>query len=240
MELIERAAKMELAGAEPMIASADSEYLSWHKNDIEHFVRHAQEMNIAIPTTAMAVFNDDDSLVSGENIDKAETMIGQSLKFSSAVGAKTMLLCTFFASHPDTDSKKDNLVKSLLKVEPLARDLQVAIALESPLPAAELAEIIDKLNSPFVGAYYDVGNALYLGYNPSEEIEYLGQRIFAVHIKDTAKNLGDSHLGCGRLNLKTVFTAFKRINYSDWFIIETPNDNDAALRNDIELLHKYL
>jgi hexulose-6-phosphate isomerase len=240
LKLLERAAELGITGVEPMIASANSEYLSWPANDIECFVKQARKMKISVPATAMAIFNDEDSLVNSEGKDRAVNLISLSLKFASVVGAKAMLLCTFFASHPNTDHKKDNLHKVLCEVEQFARNLHVAIALESPLPAKELAEMIDKLNSPFVGAYYDVGNALYLGYDPAGEIEYLAQRILSVHMKDTVKNLGDSHLGCGRLNLETVFTALKRINYSGWLIIETPNSNDAALKNDIRLLHQYL
>ena len=141
---------------------------------------------------------------------------------------------------PRQPGKKDNLIEVLRQVEPTARDLEVEIALESPLPAKDLAEMVDTIGSKYVGVYYDVGNAIFLGYDPAEEIEQLSHRILSVHMKDTAKNLGDSHLGLGRLDTNAAMSALDKINYNGWLIIETPSGNDIALRNDIEIVNKYL
>ncbi|HBG77913.1 MAG: sugar phosphate isomerase/epimerase family protein [Phycisphaerae bacterium] len=237
--LLERAQKIGLNGVEPMIAAADSDYLLWSGGEIEKFLQRANELRILVPTAAMAIFNNDDSIVNAKGKDRAIKIIRCSLEFTAAIGADIMLLCTYFASNPDSPSKKDNLIKILREAEPIARDLQVAIALESPLPIAELSELVDEVGSEYVGIYYDVGNALYLGYDPAREIEQAGRRILSVHIKDTAKNLGDSHLGAGRLNLDSTMKSLMKIHYNGWFIIETPPGNDKAIQNDIKMLDKY-
>ena len=53
----------------------------------------------------------------------------------------------------------------------------------SPL---EFARYIDEFESPWVGAYFDVGNVVEFGY-PEEWIRELGKRILKVHIKEYAK-----------------------------------------------------
>ncbi|HBR19827.1 MAG: hypothetical protein A2Y13_12835 [Planctomycetes bacterium GWC2_45_44] len=240
IKLIERTAQLGLAGAEPMIDSPDSEYLSWSSAEIMPFMRTAKAMSVSLPTTAVSIFNGDDSLVTTEGRKNAISIIRRSLAFSALIGAKAMLLCTYFASNPDTRQKKSNLFELLRQAEPTARDLGVAIALESPLPAAELIKMVDVIESDYVGVYYDVGNAIFLGYDPAEEIKLLGKRILSIHIKDTAKNLGDSHLGQGRLDLDSAMAALDKINYDNWLIIETPAGNDEAIRKDIKIISKYI
>jgi len=73
-----------------------------------------------------------------------------------------------------------------LRYEAEARAVVLAVEnvwnrfLLSPLEAAEL---IDRVNSPYVGFYLDVGNVLACGY-PQDWIAVLGRRIARVHVKD--------------------------------------------------------
>jgi len=48
--LLERTAEFGLAGAEPMIDSPDSEYLSWSSDKIKRFVQQARALNVSLPT----------------------------------------------------------------------------------------------------------------------------------------------------------------------------------------------
>ncbi len=49
-------------------------------------------------------------------------LIARGLRFTAAVGARHMLLCTFFASNPDTPEKKQNLLNVVEQLLPLARN----------------------------------------------------------------------------------------------------------------------
>ncbi len=112
----------------------------------------------------------------------------------------------------------------------------VAIALESPLPAGELTRVVQSARSEAVGVYYDVGNSVYLGFDVLAEIRALGPQIRAMHVKDTAAMLGDSHLSKGRLDLPGTMQALKEIHYNGWLMLETPSGNEVALREDIQIL----
>lgn len=240
LELLEQTAGMGLNGVEPMIATADSDYLLWSADEIEAFLRRANELGILVPTAAMAVFYSDDSLINKDGRDKAVKIIRRGLEFARAMGATTLMLCTYAASDPDSPAKKANLVEVLQKTAPVAQDLQVAVGLESPLSAAQLADIIEQVDSQWLGVYYDVGNAVYLGYDPGEEIQQLGRQILSVHMKDTAKEIGDSHLGHGRLDLNHAIESLRKISYDGWLMLETPPKNNLAIQDDIRLLREHL
>jgi hexulose-6-phosphate isomerase len=240
-DLLKRTAALGFAGLEPMIDAADSPYLTWTSAEIMQFMRAAKKMNLALPTTAVSHFNGDDALINLDGHKNAISLLRRALAFSALIGAKAMLLCTFFASHPDTRQKKSHLFELLRQLEPTARDLGVAIALETPLPAAELIKMIDVLESEFIGVYYDVGNAVYLGYDPVAEIEMLGRRILSVHVKDSAQHIGDAHLKQqGKLDLDAAMAALHKIDYQGWLVVETPAGDDAALRQDIAIIRQYL
>ena len=238
--LLDRTAELGFAGVELMIDSPESQYLSWSADEINRFVQHAKKVNVSLPSVAVSMFISDDSLVNIQGQSNAVSIVSRSLEFTASVGATNMLLCTFFASDPDTREKKANLIEVIKQIESLAGDLRVAIALESPLPAADLVEMVDSMESRYFGVYYDVGNAIFLGYDPAAEIEQLCERILSIHIKDTAKNLGDSHLGFGRLDMDASMAALDKINYGGWLIIETPSGQDDALSNDIKVIRGYL
>lgn len=239
-EFLERTAKMGLAGVEPYIAEENSEFLSWSSGNTKQFVDKAKKLGVEIPSVALGVFNNDSALVTSEGQAKAVKLTIRTLQFASAVGAKTMLLCTYLASHPDTPQKKFNLLEVIHKVTPLACKLGVTIGLESPLPAAELEQLVDVARSDCVGVYYDLGNAVALGFDPAREIEVLGGRILAVHVKDSANVLGALHLGEGKLDLKAAIETLRRIGYDGWLILETPGGDEHVLQKDINILNQYL
>lgn len=87
--------------------------------------------------------------------------------------------------------------------------------LQSPL---EMARYIDELNSPYVGAYYDVGNTLILGF-PEQWIRILGHRIKKVHVKDFKPNVGNYNgfvpLLAGDVPWNRVREALREIGYTD-------------------------
>lgn len=238
--LIRRAASLGVAGVEPMISSIDSPYLSWTADDIIEFRKQAEKLQVHLPSTAVSIFNNDDSLVTSNGLRRAISVLRQSLALSALLGAETMLLCTYGVSNPDTLQKKANLLEVIRCIESLAKELRVAIGLESPLPADELSQLVDEVSSEYVGIYYDVGNAIFLGHNPAREIAQLGNSILSVHIKDSMEYLGDSHLGNGLLDLSESMSALADIDYSGWLILETPAGNDDAIRRDIQLIREFV
>lgn len=237
---LEYAAELGLDGVEPYIGDTDSESLSWSVRDCERLARRAAELGVRIPSVAVGVFNGDPAIVEAPGREAAVRITTDCLRFTASIGAETMLLCTYIKSDPDTPDRKSNLLQVVRDVEPTARELGIRIGLESPIPAAEFAEFVDEIGSDCVGIYYDVGNSVHLGFDPAEEIGILGDRIIAMHVKDTVSIMGDAHLGKGRVDLPASMAALKRIGYDGWIVIETQGGDDAATRADVRVMRQYL
>ena len=89
----------------------------------------------------------------------------------------------------------------------------------SPL---EFARIVDEINDPHVGAYFDVGNILAYGY-PDQWIRILGKRIKKCHVKDFVVQGPGGHfvpLLEGSVDWTAVRQAWREIGYEDFVTVE--------------------
>ncbi|NLV46987.1 MAG: sugar phosphate isomerase/epimerase, partial [Candidatus Hydrogenedentes bacterium] len=123
------------------------------------------------------------------------------------------------------------------KLLPLAEELKITIAIEEVWnnflldSASEFARYVDEFKSPWVKAYFDVGNVLAYG-APEAWIRTLGKRIVKVHLKDFRKegrkwvNLRD-----GDVNWPEVMKAFGEIGYSGYLTPELSGGDEAYLRD---------
>jgi hexulose-6-phosphate isomerase len=109
-----------------------------------------------------------------------------------------------------------------------AEATKVSICLENVwnkflLSPLEMRDFIDKINSPYVGVYLDVGNVIYTGY-PEHWIRILGKRIKKVHFKDFRRKVGTLEgfvdLLAGDVNFPEVMQAFKEVGYDDYVTAE--------------------
>lgn len=116
----------------------------------------------------------------------------------------------------------------LKELAPQAEKLKVCIAIENVwnkflLSPLEMRDFIDKVGSPYVGVYFDVGNILLTGY-PEQWIKILGKRIKRVHFKDFKKSVGTAEGFCdlleGDVNWPAVMQAFREIGYDGFVTAE--------------------
>jgi L-ribulose-5-phosphate 3-epimerase len=113
-----------------------------------------------------------------------------------------------------------------------AEERGVVIAIENVwnrflLSPVEMVELIDRVNSPCVGAYLDIGNVLAHGY-PEDWIEQLGRRIARVHVKDYDLQrpgaAGFCPLGEGSVDWPGVIAALRTAGYSGPLTYEGSGD----------------
>lgn len=136
-------------------------------------------------------------------------------------------------------SYRDAWTRSQLQIRkliPMARELGVVIALEEVwnkflLSPVEFANYIDEFNSPWIKAWFDVGNVVLYGY-PQDWIRTLGKRIVEVHLKDF-KREGNKwvNLGEGSINWPEVRKAFAEIGYRGYATTELDGGDEAYLRD---------
>jgi L-ribulose-5-phosphate 3-epimerase len=127
----------------------------------------------------------------------------------------------------------DRFVSVLKKIAPKAEKLGVTIGLENWLSAEDHRRLIERIGSPAVKVYYDVGNSTDKGRDVPKEIRALGKLICEFHFKD-----GKHLLGRGRIDFKKVRNALDDIRYSGWLQIEAAAPN--AVVTDYTAQLKYL
>src|SRR5262249_4333858 len=108
------------------------------------------------------------------------------------------------------------------------------------LSPIEFARYIDEFESPWVGAYFDVGNVVAFGF-PQEWIRELGKRILKVHIKEYAYNKRfDYRLGEGEIDWVAVRTALGETGYTGWITAEVPFGSTEAMRDVVRRMTDLL
>jgi L-ribulose-5-phosphate 3-epimerase len=91
------------------------------------------------------------------------------------------------------------------------------------LSPMEMRDFVDACGSPFVKAYFDIGNVLLYGY-PEHWIRVLGNRIVRVHVKDFKNSVGNingfTDLLCGDVNFPEVVKALGEVGYDGFMTAE--------------------
>jgi L-ribulose-5-phosphate 3-epimerase len=168
--------------------------------------------------------------------EKAMAITRHQLEMAAFLGCDTILVIpgavsVDFLAEGEIVDYTDAYQRAGEAVSILAEDAKrtgVSIGLEnvwnkflvSPL---EMARFLDEVGSPWVGAYFDVGNALYNGY-PEHWIRALGSRIKKVHWKDYRCAAGGLHgfvdLLAGDVNWPGVMKSLEDVGYCSWVTAE--------------------
>ncbi len=153
-----------------------------------------------------------------------------SLRDSKGYGGTTVLLVVGIVnkdiSYSDAYARTQEEIRKAL---PLAEELGIKIAFENVwnmflLSPLEFARYIDEFKSPWVGAYFDIGNVVNYGW-PEQWIRILGKRILKIDVKEYSRKLRDEkgpgagfgvELGDGDCDWPAVHAALDEIGYRGW------------------------
>jgi hexulose-6-phosphate isomerase len=155
-------------------------------------------------------------------------------------GAEAVLLVPAVVN-PQTSYKEGytRSQKHIRELLPLAQELKVIIAVEEVwnkflLSPLEFAKYVDEFKSPWVKAYFDVGNVLLYGY-PQDWIRTLGKRIVKIHVKDFKRERDGYkwvNLGDGDIDWAEVRKALTEIGYAGVVTAEL-DEGDLAYLSDV-------
>lgn len=126
------------------------------------------------------------------------------------------------------DIAYENSQLRLASLAPFAESAGVSLAVENVwnkllLSPLEMRRFLDEIGSDCVGAYFDVGNIIYIGY-PDQWIDILGHRIKRLHFCDARAD--QAGLGMfvdlfeGDVDFRAVMQAVRRIGYDRWATVE--------------------
>ncbi len=165
---------------------------------------------------------------------RAALWLLDSMAVAQALGVKVILVAEF--AHGDLFGDKpgiDRTVEVLKELAPRAEKAGVILGLENYLSAPENLDILQRVGSPALKVYYDVGNSTDKGYDVCQEIRLLKDRICEFHAKD-----GKFMLGQGRIDFRQVRQAMDDIDYRGWIQIEAaaPHSLVEDYRADLKYL----
>ena len=169
-------------------------------------------------------------------------------------GADTVLLVPAVVNpqtrYEDAYKRSQARIRELI---PMAAEYKVVIAVEEVwnkflLSPLEFAHYVDEFNSPWVKAYFDVGNVVLTGY-PQDWIRTLGKRIVKLHLKDfkfqqnreTRKREAEFvNLGDGEIDWTAIHAALSEIGYRGSATVELSGGDRAYLADVSKRVDKIL
>lgn len=144
------------------------------EKDVPWLIEFLKKNNMYIELGAMEITNDffHDYLIAAKHL-----------------GSKILRTFVGGSCHDDADIRNKLILESkkkLLKYLPLAEKLSIAIAVENHIDITleELYQLIDDIDSPYVGVCYDSGNFVAMGEDPLQALEVFKHRILCTHLKD--------------------------------------------------------
>jgi len=180
----------------------------------KQFLAEVEKTGVAMSSSCMGLCNSYPVFAD----PRAKSWLEQTIDATAALGAKDILVAFFgkgnLKGNPEAKARTIEIVKS---VADRAEKKGVVLGLENTLSAEENIEMVEKIGSPSVRVYYDIGNSNNNGYDVPKEIRLLGTKyISMIHFKD-----GPALLGQGQINMAAVAQAVREIGYAGWIILET-------------------
>ncbi len=197
------------------------------------YLAAAKKTGLEIASLSIGVMNQ----IPLKSDPRAAKWLADSVGVCKALGITVSMPAMFGRGDLDMNNTReiDHIVKVVKAVAPSAEKAGVIIGLENYLSAKDNMTIIDRIGSPAVKVYYDVGNSTDKGYDILKEIRELGRRglICEFHAKD-----GRFMLGQGRIDFRLVRKALDDIQYNGWFQIEAARPNGVV--PDYRAHYQYL
>ncbi|HEY3131842.1 MAG TPA: sugar phosphate isomerase/epimerase family protein [Acidobacteriota bacterium] len=186
-----------------------------------------------------------------EEVNKSVAGMETSLTNAKLWGADAVLLVPAVVN-PKT-SYKDAYVRSQKvireRILPKAEELKVIVAVEEVwnkflLSPLEFGRYVDEFKSPWLRAYFDVGNIVFYAY-PQDWVRTLAKRIVKVHLKDfkldrQAGRFYWRNIGEGDIDWQEVRKAFDEIGYDGYMTTEISGGDAAYLKDVVARLNRFL
>lgn len=169
--------------------------------------------------------------------EQAEDILRKQIDIASWLGCDTVLAVPGMVDeNTPYDLAYVRALDAMKRLASYAGERQVTIGVENVwnrflLSPLEMRDFIDAVGSPFVRAYFDVGNVVRDGY-PEQWIRILASRIAKIHIKDYRRADGTINgfvdLQKGDTDFPAVASALSEIHYNGWVTAELSPPQDSG------------
>ena len=186
-----------------------------------------------------------------DEVNRSVAGMETSLRNAALWGADTVLLVPAVVDpatpYREAYTRSQRVIRERLL--PMAQELKVIIAVEEVwnkflLSPLEFARYVDEFESPWLQAYFDVGNVVFYGY-PQDWIRTLGKRIVKLHVKDFQLDRQNGrffwkNIGEGDVDWPEVRRALNDIGYAGYMTTEIQGGDLAYLTDVSARLDRFL
>ena len=178
--------------------------------------------------------------------DQAHEFMSQAIRDAHAFGGSSVLLVPGKVTGPDEthDDVWQRSIVEIRRVLPLASKLGVRVLIENVWNGFcetpdQLRDYLDEIDSPWVGAYFDIGNAW--RFAPSQEwIRTLGTRIVKLDVKGWGVTAGFCKIGDGDIQWDEVRSALGEVRYAGWATAEVGGGDRDRLADIAARMNRVL
>jgi L-ribulose-5-phosphate 3-epimerase len=202
----------DLDGVEVSLGKGQDHLLMSDPARREKILAAARESGLAITSTCLEIYHRDG--LKGHPDAPKWTL--EAIEATRALGAKVILLPFFGKWSIEKREEQQAVAERLKPLAETAGKAGVILGLENTISAEDNAWIIDRVGSPAVQVYYDVGNS-FPKFDVYREIAWLGgKRLCAIHLKDR-----EPRLGKGKIDFPRFLAAVVKGGYAGWLMLET-------------------
>ncbi|MCH2180597.1 MAG: TIM barrel protein [Mariniblastus sp.] len=178
--------------------------------------------------------------------EQGKKILDQCLHDAHSLGGDSVLLVPgrVKGAEESHDHVWQRSIVEIRKSLPLASRLGVRILIENVWnrfceTPEQFRDYLDEINSPWVGAYFDIGNVR--KFSPPENwIRVLGNRIVKLDVKDWGKQGGFCKIGDGDVDWNQVREALAEIEFTGWSTAEVSGGNRERLAEIAERMNRCL
>lgn len=195
----------------------------WHGQDISQGDR-ARELKQQARDNGMLTPSIAGIWQHGENIFAgavAERALNSAIRTAAILEAGVILVVMFKENCPDMDDPKSYgpVVELFRRMAPRAADAKTKLCVETSLLPEQDRKLIELVNHPAMGVYFDATNAE--AYHPGSSLPgilTLRNHIGEVHLKNGDRLLSQQP---SKVNWGDAIREFREIHYNNWYCFET-------------------
>ncbi|HOJ09839.1 MAG TPA: sugar phosphate isomerase/epimerase family protein [Clostridiales bacterium] len=191
----------------------------------------AEEYNLPIASISTSLSGGKLGSDSKDVRESGKDIIRKQMECAAELGADGVL--TVPGGMTDSISLLQAYENSFMAIEELKSEIESAkinVGLENVwngffISPFDMKNFIDRLDCPYIGAYFDVGNVIAFS-NPEYWIEILSTCIRKIHVKDFKRSNGINRGGCfvnlleGDANWSKVIPALRKTGYNGYLTAE--------------------
>ena len=174
--------------------------------------------------------------------EKSMSVLNELLDSADQLNVSDIVIPCVDQSSLSSDTAIGNFVQKINKVIPNLEKRGVNLSLETDLDPENFLKLLNKFDSKRITVNYDIGNSASLGFDPIEELNFYGDRITDIHIKDRLLNGGPVTLGDGNADFELFFNKLKEFNYEGPLIIQAYRDEEGLeiFKKQKKWIQKYI